>query len=166
MKEKEFIAFIKPLQRQMYALSLSILRDERDVADCLQEVYTRLWENRHKLKDMENPEGYCMVAVRRGAIDIIRQRSRNLLHDIDDPPDVADTSPTPADDTEARDDLDMVTDLMCRLPDRQKEVLRLSGISGLSNREIEEATGLSGENVRVLLSRARKRLKGLFDKVR
>lgn len=166
MKEEEFTAFVRPLQRQMYALCLSILRDERDVADCLQEVYTRLWEHRHRLKDMENPAGYCSVAVRRAAIDMIRQRRRDLIHDIEDPPDIADTSPTPTDATETLDELHIVSTLLGNLPERQREILELSGISGLSNREIEEVTGLSGENVRVLLSRGRKRLKELFDKIR
>ncbi|MDE6768460.1 MAG: RNA polymerase subunit sigma-70, partial [Muribaculaceae bacterium] len=41
-------------------------------------------------------------------------------------------------------------------------VVMLSAVSGLSNNEIQEVTGLSDDNVRVLLSRGRKKLKQLF----
>ncbi len=162
MKEETFLSLIMPLQRQMYALCLTILKDEADAADCLQEVSTRLWENRRRLAECENQAGYCITAVRRVAIDMMRQRLRESHEDpplnYQDP----ESSPTPAKLAECRDDVDHLSRLMDQLPPRQREVVEMSGMAGMSNREIEEATGLSGENVRVMLSRGRKRLKELF----
>lgn len=166
MKEKEFTSLVMPLQRQMYALCLSILRDEEDASDCLQEVCTRLWEHRSRLKAMGNPGGYCMVTARRTAIDILRRRASRPLAEGEGPGDFTDTSPTPADTTEARDDLERLTGLMKSLPPKQRQIVELSGVSGLSNQEIEKATGLSGDNVRVMLSRGRKKLRELFEKTR
>jgi len=51
------------------------------------------------------------------------------------------------------------------LPENQRRVVMLSGIAGLSNSEIKKATGLSDDNVRVLLSRGRKKLRELFSRV-
>lgn len=166
MKEEEFLSLVMPLQRQMYALCLTILKDEADTADCLQEVSTRLWENRRRLAESENPAGYCILAARRAAIDMLRSRSREVH---DDPlvlSGEADASPTPAGLATARDDIDKVSNLLRRLPPRQREVVEMSGIAGLSNREIEEATGLSSDNVRVMLSRGRRKLKELFEKLK
>ena len=63
---------------------------------------------------------------------------------------------------DARGDLARVRDLMTRLPENQRLVLTLSAMEGLSNKEIESETGLSKENVRVLLSRGRSKLRSMF----
>lgn len=164
MTEAEFIERVMPLQKSLYAFALSILRDESDAADCLQEVYTRLWEHRAKLASLENLSGYCTVAVKRGAIDIIRRRGRDVCDDTGEPPDIADTSPDPHTRAERRDDMKSLEIALEALPPRQRRVVEMSAISGLSNSQIEQATGLSGDNVRVLLSRGRKKLKELFEK--
>ena len=166
MNEKDFKDLVLPLQRQMYAVCFSILRDESVVSDCLQDVMTRLWEHRSRLKKMDNPGGYCMVVAKRAAIDIYRRHTCRITDLDSEPPDITDPSATPSEQVEARDRLQTLTSLLEQLPPRQREVVEMSGISGLSNSEIEEATGLSGENVRVLLSRGRKRLKELFGKIR
>lgn len=167
MKEADFIFRFMPLKKPMYALAYSLLRSESDAADCLQEAYTRMWEKRDRLKDMENPEGYCMVTVRRIAIDMIRHRGKDEAGiSGDPPPDIPAPEASPSEISEHRDDLRILSSLLEQLPERQRQVVEMSGVSGLSNRQIEEATGLSSENVRTLLSRGRKKLRELFDKRR
>ncbi len=39
----------------------------------------------------------------------------------------------------------------------------MSAVGGLTNSEIKDATGLTDDNVRVLLSRGRKKLRQLFS---
>lgn len=57
-----------------------------------------------------------------------------------------------------------MAELLKRLPENQRTVVVMSAVTGLSNSEISQATGLSAENVRVLLSRGRKKLRELFYK--
>jgi RNA polymerase sigma-70 factor (ECF subfamily) len=63
------------------------------------------------------------------------------------------------DDSES---LGVVKMLLSRLPHDQQTVMRLSAFNGCSNDEIRQITGFSADNVRTLLSRARRRLKELF----
>jgi len=49
--------------------------------------------------------------------------------------------------------------LMERLPERQREVLRMRGLHGLDAAEVQAQLGISAENERILLHRARRNLR-------
>lgn len=163
MNEKQFKGYIMPLHKTLYAYALAILRDESDAADCLQDAFTKLWENRKRLEEVDNVAAYATVTVRHIALSMVSRTKRPITAFGDDPPDVADPAPTPAAAIEGKDNLQTVADLLMRLPENQRKVVMMSAVTGLSNSEISSATGLSDDNVRVLLSRGRKRIRQLFS---
>ena len=65
----------------------------------------------------------------------------------------------PDTDLELREQLSGVRRAMEGLPESQRKLLSMRVIEGLSYEEIEKKTGLSGLNIRVQVSLARKRLK-------
>ncbi|MDE6578539.1 MAG: sigma-70 family RNA polymerase sigma factor [Muribaculaceae bacterium] len=153
-----------PLRTTLYALAFGILRNEHDAADCLQDTFTKLWESRKRLEGVDNIRSYAMTAVRNLAINMVSRKRTDLDYFGDAPPDIADTSSSPSSEIEEGDRMKEFEAIMRHLPPGQRQVVELSSISGLSNTEIKEATGLTDENVRVLLSRGRKKLKTLFSK--
>lgn len=72
---------------------------------------------------------------------------------------------TPDIELENADEIDRIKQLIEMLPDNQKLVLKLRGLSDCSMEEIEEITGFSAVNVRTLLSRARKIIKEQYIKL-
>ena len=62
-----------------------------------------------------------------------------------------------------RESIQLVTLLMNKLPEQQRQVLQLRAFNDCSLEEIETITGLTGVNVRTLLSRARRRMRDLFN---
>ena len=50
-------------------------------------------------------------------------------------------------------------ELINRLPQNQRQILRLRSIDDCTMEEIEQITGLTAVNIRVLLTRARKTLR-------
>lgn len=164
MDEQQFKGCVMPLYKTLYAYALTILHDESDAADCLQDSLSRLWENRQKLSDVGNIKAYAIVTVKNIAITMAAKASQKGSRLDDEPPDISDPSPTPAGALELHEDLLSIRELLRMLPENQRKVVLLSGVAGLSNSEIGKATGLSDDNVRVLLSRGRKKLKNLFSK--
>ena len=163
MNEKKFKGYIMPLHKTLFAYALAILRDESDAADCLQDALTRLWENRSRLEEIDNIAAYATVTVRHIALSMASRSRSNISPFGDDPPDIADPSPDPEALIEHRDRLHTVAQLLKQLPDNQRKVVMMSAVTGLSNSEISSATGLTDDNVRVLLSRGRKKIKNLFS---
>lgn len=162
MTEIEFKAIIMPLTSRMFSLARSILADNDEAADCVQETLTKLWDARQRLTDVDNIQAYALTIVRREALDCIRKGQRSVSFDQSSFNDISDNSYS-----ERRiDDTDTLRDLrttLGSLPPQQHRVVELSGISGLSNVEIETVTGLSPQNVRSLLCRGRKRLRQILS---
>lgn len=76
--------------------------------------------------------------------------------------DVAEEASERTDLIEHRSSLELVKRIIETLPSGQRTVMELSSFGECSNEEIAEITGYSNENVRTLLSRARKTVKKLF----
>ncbi len=163
MNEAQFKSCIMPLHRYLFAYALSILSDESDAADCIQETMTKLWENRSRLEQLDNVEAYATVTVRNIAVSTLSRRRRRFDRFSDPPPDLADSNPDPVEAFENKEDIRTVSKMLSQLPENQRKVVIMSAVSGLSNSEIKKATGLSDDNVRVLLSRGRKKLRQLFS---
>lgn len=161
--KERFLAFYPKLYRTAYR----IVDDAAEAEDIVQEVYAKLWHDRDSLCDVKNPEAYCTTVLKNAALQHIRDRHNADFLCIDNGfEQAADEAYQPAEALESRETLNNVIEIMEHLPPQQREVLRLRAISGLSMQDIEKATGLSDSNIRSLLSRARKRLKDTYNKLK
>lgn len=75
------------------------------------------------------------------------------------------TDSSPEKELETKDKVRDIRRLIDRLPDKQRQVMKLKSIDDCSMDEIEQITGLSAVNIRVLLSRARKIIREQFEKL-
>lgn len=149
----------------MFRVAYSILRDSDDAQDAVQDAVTALWNSRARLAEIDNYEAFCVTAVKRKCIDIARARQSRpstLDEEVPDREDEADLTKA----VEARDTLTLVMELVDKLPPLQRDVLRLRAEAGCDLREIAELKGISQDNARTLLSRARKKLKDLYTNLR
>ena len=73
-------------------------------------------------------------------------------------------APTPAANAGRRDDYRQVMAVVDRLPKRQRELIRMKFLDGMSYREIGKAMNISVSNVGVSLHNAVKRLRAELKK--
>jgi len=147
---------------KLYRVAFAILQNTDDAQDIVQDTYLKLWNERKKLVDVEKPEAYCVIMVKNLCMDFIRlHRTASYNENIDDV-DCPDQAPNPATQFELDERMKRTIDAIRRLPEKQQKVLDLRAFADCSQEEIEQITGESAENVRVLLSRARKTLKLLL----
>ena len=157
MTEEEFRNIVMPHHRAMAGIASTILGNREDVRDCLQEALVSLWTQRHRLKEIENVEGYCIRTIRNTALSMLR-RQRCLDDAI---PEIAERM-NPETMLENKDRLAKVMDGIESLPDVQKQVVKLSTIEDLPPDDVAERQGISPVYVRQILSRARKRLRNIL----
>lgn len=137
---------------------MAILGSSTDLAaDAVQETMVKIWSKGDELLSVNNPEALSIAILRTTAIDIMRRQRK--YEQVDTIKDVAPDSPP---DNETATILERIIDTM---PAAQKEILRLSIFEDLSAKEISEITGVSGTNVRQLLSRGRKKIKEIYSKL-
>ena len=160
MDSSAFKRLLLPHYRRMYATAMTILRNSDDASDAVQEAFTRLWEKRDDLPNIDNPEAYCVTTIKRICIDRIRRSTLPINEVTEDTLLISDDSDELADN---RESLQLVAHLMNSRPEQQRYVLQLRAFDDCSLEEIESITGLTGVNVRTLLSRARRRMRELFN---
>ncbi|WP_455640984.1 RNA polymerase sigma factor [Parabacteroides sp.] len=159
--KRKFLSFHPKLYRIAYAL----VGNKADTEDILQDAYFKLWNRRNELPDIENPEAFCVTLVKNLCLDYLRSAHANRLEtEIEEVVTLA-TDSSPEKELETKDKELRIRQLIGQLPDNQRQVLRLRGIEDCSLDEIEQITGLSAVNIRVLLSRARKAIREQFDKI-
>ena len=161
MTTEEFIDKILPHYRIMYRVAASVMRSEVEAVDVVQDAMLRLYERKDQLNGIEDIKSYCIYVTRNVCLNTIRGRKDYLT--IDALSDI-ESSENIHNDLEWRDILGIVDNVVIRLPSDQLRVFKLSAFGDFSNIEIADMLGITQVNVRVLLSRARKKIKELLSK--
>ena len=159
MTHAEFKRRFLPLQKMLYREALRMLCDTFEAEDAVQNLYLKLWEKRDELDSIAAPEAYCRTLLKNICIDRWRTiRSHDVQQDVA-ADDVAWDSPP---DIERREADECLAKFLATLPQQHRRVMQMR-MNGCSFEEIEEVTGLSQANIRVIVSRTRKRFREFYD---
>ncbi|MDO5571786.1 MAG: sigma-70 family RNA polymerase sigma factor [Bacteroidales bacterium] len=146
-----------PLGEKLYIIAFKLIGNAMEAEDMVQETYLKLWNKRDELDDLNSPIAFAVTVIKNLCLDYLNSNKFKLqanqveiekCEDFDNEIDF-----------EKRESLKIVYSIINHLPPPQKEVILLRHIKGLSIEEIEKVTGYSSVNIRVLLSRARKKMK-------
>lgn len=159
--KQQYLSFHPKLFRIAYAL----VDNKADAEDILQEAYCKLWTRREELAGIQHPEAFCVTLIKNLCIDFLRSSRVNRREEQVDEVVTLATDSSPEKELDAQEKVNNVRQLINRLPENQKQVIRLRGINDCTMEEIEQITGLSAVNIRVLLSRARKVIREQFEKL-
>jgi RNA polymerase sigma-70 factor (ECF subfamily) len=161
MTDAAFHTVWLPLQERFYRIGFYMLEDQDEAKDALQDLYLKLWNLRASLDLVRQPSAYGALLMRNLCIDRIRRRQADVpMEDV-----LAEKAP-PDEDLILRESVSELHAAIRKLPPSQRKLLSLRFLRGLSYEEIERETGLSGLNIRVQVSLARKKLKKLYENPR
>lgn len=125
----------------------------RDIDDLVQETYSRLIRARMS-GPVTSPKSLLFATARNAAYDICRRQrvvSIEGMADIDQLS-VLEDRPTAAEIASRAQELNLLAEAMCQLPERCRQVLTLRKIYGLSHKEIADQLGISTNTVNNQLS--------------
>lgn len=158
--KKQFI----PYHQKLYRIAFRLLEDTQDAEDITQEAYIKLWNKRNELGHVENLESYSVIILRNMCMDFLRSKNRFKLQSQETlSVELSETVSVVA-DIEQKQEAQFIEYIIDQLPKQQREVIKLRHFENCTSDEIENILGISSVNVRVLLSRARKKVKELFEK--
>lgn len=156
MTIEEFKRDILRLQPRLQRTAESIIGDPDGAADAVQETVIALWEQRATIKS-QDIEKLSLTIVKRRSIDQVRKEKPSLSIDAEK---LMLTEP-PQDDLEER--YQLARRLVDQLPKRQRDAILMKYEDGLSNEEIEKATGMSRTHLYTTLSRAYTTLRNAIE---
>ncbi|GAA4800410.1 hypothetical protein GCM10023231_31480 [Olivibacter ginsenosidimutans] len=148
---------------QKHALKKAV--DFDDINDILQDIFTNLWLNRHRLDTTVQLGPYLYVAVRNRIFNVMsRQQVKNksveaLQHFINENPELADKT------TRERELAHLIDREIAELPSKMREIFVLSRQAHLSHLEIAEQLNISKQTVAKQVSNALKLLRVRLSKI-
>lgn len=152
MNANQFRVEVVPLYRTLYAAAYAITKNTDSAKDIVQETMTKLWKHRETLTQVDNLQAFAYTVMRRTAVDVLRVEAKRY-----EPPEGF--SAEPSTELETSVDIQAVEMLMERLPENYQVVLRLRAYDDRPIDEIARIMGITQDNVRQILARARRKLK-------
>lgn len=153
MTTEDFKRNILRLQPRLQRTAESIVGDPDNAADAVQEAVITLWEQRATISERDM-ERLSLTIVKRRSIDMLRKQKPTI--DIDEKSLMLIEMP---DEDPIEERYQLARKLVNQLPERQRNAILMKYEEGLSNKEIEQVTGMSSTHLYATLSRAYKALR-------
>jgi len=151
--------------RKVRKFILHTVRNDWVADDLVQETFIRINNNLKNLQDADKLQPWIFRIAHNICQDYFRQKGKtaNLgLEEVSEET-VPSKAPTTQKELEQGQMRQCVFGLVNRLPESLRSVIILSDVSEFNQREIAEILGITVENVKIRLHRARKKLKALLE---
>ena len=152
---------IKEYESALINYTKSIIRDSEKAKDVVQETLIKLYQQETE-KVSKSLKSWLFTVCRNRCFDIIRKEKRMTNMDDNKVEIIHDTADDPGKAAERSDQRNQILGFLDKLPDNQKEFIRLKFEGGMSYKEISQVTNLSVSNVGFLIHAGIKRLRGML----
>jgi len=161
--ERAFICLHDTYYNELYFYALKIVRDEHLAKNAIQELFLYLWKNKEQLAEVTAVKNYLFVSLRRHIFRLLQKENQQqkFAHITEESSEKFTFSPEDIILEKESKTLQKnhITKALNCLPERQREVIYLRYINGLSNAEIAGVMGLNYQSVQNCLGRALANLK-------
>ena len=157
-EKRKFERLYENYRQTMYYIAYDILKNRAAAEDAVHHAFLRVIDNLEKINetDCHKTRGYLVIITKHTAIDMYRkQRREHALSFEELEYSVADTVGT--------DRTNEIWQAIDRLPANYSMVLKLVYSHGYTNAETAQMLGITEENVRQRISRARKKLAEILE---
>ncbi len=161
MKSDDYRRVVADQKDRVFRYAAYLVRNTEDARDIAQEALLRMWENRQKIASDAAARVWLMRTAHNLAMDKLRQRRARPEAE----PEVLDTmqdEAVPIDPQRRVESEELgrrIAEALMHLPERDRSILMLREVEGLSYEQISRIQGLSLGTLKGALHRARARLR-------
>ena len=148
------------LRKQMLSLAERITGNREDAADAVQDAFVKLWQQRGRYESARHAQGAGMMTVRTTSIDMARHNIHRADFSIEQ---VAEPIEEEGDNDHSLAYRQVRHIIDNDLSSKQRLIIDLREIEGLEFDDIASRLNITAANVRVELSRARRRVREIYQ---
>jgi RNA polymerase sigma-70 factor (ECF subfamily) len=161
---QEFHDLIRPYERSVYLMALSLLHNEADAEDAAQEAFLKAFRNLARFRGEAKFSTWLISIALNEARSRLRSAKTAKIESLDEPPDgqghvtpalLRDWREIPSEALERKELRHLLQQAVTDLPSIYREVFMLRDIEELSVNESAQALGITVASVKVRLHRAR-----------
>ena len=154
--EAAFATVFHEYNSKLFSTVLSITKSEPEAEEIIQNVFLKLWLNRHMLDEIENPGGWLYKIASNAALSFLRTKAVHIKYDK-----LLQLQPSPVQDEiqselEAKELNKYISQAIENLPPARREIFILSRHHGLNRMEIANHMGIAESTVKNQLGSALK----------
>ena len=164
MELNQFKITVVPLRGKLLNYARKLTDDSSDAEDVVQEVMLKLWNIRQKLEEYNSIEALAVRITHNLCMDMWRSKRTDQIS-LDQVPVVSQTV-NPERVLEGNDEIRLMREILSSLPTLQQTIIRMKDIEEYETEEIAQITGCSSESIRSNLSRARKKVRDIYLKIK
>lgn len=166
MKTISFRNDVLPLKNELYRLALRITLNPAEAEDVVQDTLIKVWDKRDQWNEIDSIEAFSLVICRNLALDKTKKKGHdNLSIEEETNIEPVASASNPLEQTLQNDRIEQVRRLINELPEKQRSCIQLRDFEGKSYKEVAEVLGITEEQVKVNIFRARQTIKQRFEKL-
>lgn len=161
-KRNKFEELYFTYRQDMYKTAFGILNDSFEAEDSVHEAFMIIINKLDKISEVKCPQthAYLIIIVKNLALKLYNKRKKTTAEDIDDI-DVADVTDVENEVLSAIG-LEQLEKILVQLPENYYNVLYLEQYMGLSIADISESLGITYENAKKRLQRAKNQFRQMI----
>ena len=165
MKNISFRNDVLPLKNILYRLALRITLSREEAEDVVQDTLIKVWNRRDDWQDIDSIEAFSLTVCRNLSLDKVKKAGADNQPIGDSEAASADTASDPYERMVQRDRVEQVRRIVDELPERLKSCMQLRDFEGKSYKEIAAVLGITEEQVKVNIFRARQTVKQRYNEI-
>lgn len=158
MLASEFKKSVLPLSNKLLRFALYLIQDEEEARDAVQDIFLKLWQKRDSLDRVENIEAFAMRMTRNRCLDLLRSRNAAIIGN-QRLKKVQEEYQNLQKEIELSESASMIKKLISQLPAIQQTIMFLRDVEQYEYEEIAKITEMNVNAIRVVLSRARMKVR-------
>lgn len=165
MKKVSFRNDVLPLKNELFRLAFRITLNRVEAEDIVQDTLIKVWDRRFEWESIDSIEAFSLTVCRNLSLDRLRKKENgnDSLEDVNIAEPVA--SSNPQDRMIQEDRVSLVRQIIDSLPEKQRSCMQLRDFEGKSYKEIAQVLGITEEQVKVNIFRARQMVKQKYLKL-
>lgn len=148
------------MREQMLSLAERITGNRDDAADAVQDAFVKLWQQRDRYESSRHAKGAGMMTVRTTSIDMARRNNRQTDVSVEEASGTVEET-TNEERSLAYQQVRRIIDN--ELSAKQRTIIDLRELEEMEFDDIANRLNMTAANVRVELSRARKRVREIYQ---
>ena len=162
MKEISFRNDVLPLKDKLFRLALRITLNREEAEDIVQDTLIKVWNSRNKWQQLDSNEAYSLTIARNLSLDRIK-KMENQNGSLEDERQKGQTPPRSFRTNDSERQAGHRKRMIDELPEKQRSCIQLRDIEGKAYKDIALILGITEEQVKINIFRARQTIKQRFQ---
>lgn len=163
--KKRFEELYYTYRNLMYRAAFDILKNQQDAEDALQEAFISIAKNFSKISEIKCPQtkAFVVIIIRNTSYNMLKKIDRRYEADIDiEGLDISDERSTPFETVEDKYSIEQLEKALRQLPQNYFDIIYLTSYMDNSIKEAADLLGISYDNAKQRLKRAREKLAAIL----